>query len=315
MPMSHSLVTTPTIIEDCQFGEFGRTVTIKTKGAEHLKQINRDSMPAAVLYDSIPESKMFPSYRFHGFSEKDLMEQITTKYTEDFGGGYGIGVGYAKPESYSYTAGFVQQSPLGWLESFRHDQWGEQIAAKHTEDFGGGYGIGVVYAKPGPYSYTAGFVQQSPLGWLESFRHDQWGGQIKGAVTSLLESGDAEEEVAPEAVEYACQLIDQLPSECLLLPPPDVSGFADKKAVYFEWLLESDGRMLLTVEPDGTVAYVCTFGNARSRNLGAWEDGIVDLMRPCFVKLVQLREKDLNAWDASRTAHLSPDLLSKEDIR
>ena len=204
MPMPHYLITTPTIIEDCQSGESGRAVTIRTEATEYIEHIGHDPVAAAFspLLDSAPERRAFSSYYPQVFSTKE---------------------------------------------------WMVPIDAKYIEGFGRGYGIGAVYTKPGLYSYTAGFVQQSPLGWLESFHRDQWGGQIKGAVTSLLESGDAEEEVAPEAVEYACQLIDRLPSECFLLPPPDVSGFADKKAVYFEWMLKTDGRMLLTVEPDGTV--------------------------------------------------------------
>jgi len=117
----------------------------------------------------------------------------------------------------------------------------------------------------------------------------QWRETLKKEVSDLLESG---EEIDLEAAQYAYQVVDQLPFECTLLPTPDVSEFADKKGVYFEWTLATDGRMLLTVEPDGTVACVCTFGNARSRNLGAWEDKIVDLMHPCFVKLVHLHEKD-----------------------
>lgn len=170
-----------------------------------------------------------------------------------------------------------------------------------------------------PRSTLAGFSRQLVEALNYSYRPDveskEWKGQIKEAVSDLLEGGEAEGEVDPEAVKYACKVVDLLPPECLLLPSPDVSGFADKKAVFFEWLLETDGRMLLTVEPDGTVAYVCTFGNARSKNLGAWEDEIVDLMRPCFVKLIDRNKKDLPAWDASRTAPLSPDSLSKEKIR
>ena len=133
--------------------------------------------------------------------------------------------------------------------------------------------------------------------------------QIKSEVLRLLET--EEEPVAPEAVEYACQLISQFPSDCFLLPPPDISATA-KGEVYFEWLLETDGRLLLTVAPDGTVAYVCTFGTARSKNLGTWEDKIADLTPPCFARLVQIHQKDLYEWDASKIAHPSPDLSSKE---
>ena len=126
--------------------------------------------------------------------------------------------------------------------------------------------------------------------------------RIKTEVQGLLGSEEErDEEAAPEAVEYACQLIDQFPSECFVLPTPDVSATA-KGEVYFEWMLERDGRLLLTVAPDGTVAYVCTFGAARSRNLGAWKDHIADLIPPCFAKLVQIYQKDLYEWDASKIA-------------
>ena len=136
-----------------------------------------------------------------------------------------------------------------------------------------------------------------------------WKEKTKSQVMNLLEDIEEKENVTLEAVRYARRLIDQFPYECTLLPDPDVSGFADKKAVYLEWMLDTDGSMVLTVEPDGTIAYVCTFGKACSKNLGAWDDRIVDLMRPCFVRLVQLQEKDLPAWDdASKTILLSLDL-------
>ena len=126
--------------------------------------------------------------------------------------------------------------------------------------------------------------------------------RIKTEVQGLLGSEEErDEEAAPEAVEYACQLIDQFPSECFVLPTPDVSATA-KGEVYFEWMLERDGRLLLTVAPDGTVAYVCTFGAARSRNLGAWKDKIADLIPPCFAKLVQIYQKDLYEWHVSKIA-------------
>ena len=208
-------------------------------------------------------------------------------------------------------------SPEEYLEAFR-----VQATKKRIEDFlARSTGLLPAAAMSGwlkKHEADHGYFDEAPRKVIAHSHHPhieskerQWRGQIKKEVSGLLESGETEEEVSPAAVEYACQVVDQLPFECTLLPSPDVSGFADKKAVYFEWLLETDGRLLLTVEPDGTVAYVCTFGNARSRNLGAWEDGIVDLMRPCFVKLVQLHKKDFHAWDASRTAHLSPDLSSK----
>ena len=123
--------------------------------------------------------------------------------------------------------------------------------------------------------------------------------QLKMAIAGLRESED--EKAAPQAIEYACQLIDRLPSGCFVLPAPDVSA-TSKEEVYLEWMLEKDGRLLLTVGPDGTVAYVCTFGTARSKNLGAWKDQIVDLMSPCFAKLVQIHQKDLPEWDASKIA-------------
>ena len=116
----------------------------------------------------------------------------------------------------------------------------------------------------------------------------------EGEVRALLEGeigAEFDGAVAPEAAEYAHQLIDQFPADCFALPAPDVSA-TEKGGVYFEWMLEKDGRLLLTVDPDGTVAYVCTYGTARSKNLGAWEDQIADLIAPCFAKLAQIQEKD-----------------------
>ena len=117
---------------------------------------------------------------------------------------------------------------------------------------------------------------------------------IKGEVRALLEGeigAEFDGAAAPEAVEYAHQLIDQFPADCFALPAPDVSA-TEKGGVYFEWMLEKDGLLLLTVDPDGTVAYVCTYGTARSKNFGAWEDQIADLIAPCFAKLAQIQEKD-----------------------
>ena len=127
---------------------------------------------------------------------------------------------------------------------------------------------------------------------------------LQSEVHNLLETDE-------ETIAYACKLIDQFPSACFLLPTPDLSA-TDNGEVYFEWLLETDGRLLLTVAPDGTVAYVCKFGTARSKNLGAWEDKIADLIPPCFARLVQIYQKDSHEWDASKIAHPSPDLSSKE---
>ena len=134
--------------------------------------------------------------------------------------------------------------------------------------------------------------------------------QLQREVHNLSET-DEETKAAPQAIAYACKLIDQFPSACFLLPTPDLSA-TDNGEVYFEWLLETDGRLLLTVAPNGTVAYVCTFGTARSKNLGAWEDQIADLIPPCFARLVQIYQKDSHEWDAFKIAHLSPDLSSKE---
>ena len=122
------------------------------------------------------------------------------------------------------------------------------------------------------------------------------------ALPTIGTGAEGDETVIPAAVDYACRLVDQFPSTCFALPAPDVEATA-KGEVYFEWMLERDGRLLLTVGPDGTVAYVCTFGSARSKNLGAWEDQIADLIPPCFVKLAQIHQKDEDAeeWDASKT--------------
>ena len=133
--------------------------------------------------------------------------------------------------------------------------------------------------------------------------------QCQNEIRGLLET--SAETVAPQAVEYACQLVDQFPSHCFLLPRPDISATA-KGEVYFEWMLETDGKLLLTVASDGTTAYVCTFGTARSRNLGAWNDRIVDLLPPCFTRLVKIQQKGLHEWDAFKIAHLSPDSSLKE---
>ena len=133
--------------------------------------------------------------------------------------------------------------------------------------------------------------------------------QLKSKIRSLLENDEVP--AAPQAVDYACKLVGQFPSDCFLLPSPDISA-TSKGEVYFEWMLEKDGKLLLTVAPDGTVAYVCTFGTARSKNLGAWNDKIVDLILPCFKRLVQIQQKGLHEWDASKIVRPLPDLSSKE---
>ena len=156
------------------------------------------------------------------------------------------------------------------------------------------------------YGATVKFFTSPPLNQSPTQEKVQ---QIKSEVLRLLET--EEEPAAPEAVKYACQLIGQFPSDCFLLPSPDISATASGE-VYFEWLLETDGRLLLTVAPDGTVAYVCKFGTARSKNLGAWEDKIADLIPPCFARLVQIHQKDSHEWDAFKIVHPSPDLSSKE---
>lgn len=146
-----------------------------------------------------------------------------------------------------------------------------------------------------PQFYSGTLTMRPGSGFFPSGEQEQ--GQresIKEEVRALLEGeigAEFDGAAAPEAVKYAHQLIDQFPSDCFALPAPDVSA-TEKGGVYFEWMLEKDGLLLLTVDPDGTVAYVCTYGTARSKNFGAWEDQIADLIAPCFAKLAQIQEKD-----------------------
>ena len=138
-----------------------------------------------------------------------------------------------------------------------------------------------------PLGAESGFF---PFGEKEQGQRES----IKEEVQALLgerneEEGD--EKAAPEAVEYACQLLDQFPSDCFVLPAPDVDATGEGE-VYFEWMLEKDGRLLLTVGPDGAVASVCTFGGARSKNFGTREDHIVDLIAPGFARLAQIQQKE-----------------------
>ena len=108
-------------------------------------------------------------------------------------------------------------------------------------------------------------------------------------INSLLKGDEDGQKADAQAVRYAYYLVERLSSACFLLPPPAISATSENE-VYFEWLTEGGGTLLLTVGPDGTIAYVCTFGKSRSRNLGTWEDGIIDLIAPCFTKLIQVNQ-------------------------
>lgn len=216
----------------------------------------------------------------------------------------------AHEDYYAHGAAVTELSPSPSI--FSEIGVAGHIATKYIEDlkFGGAM----------VFDTTIGPTPQDSIGWSGWDFHDwlphigvreEWREQLKGKINALLQNEDQEEKVAPEAVDYACRLVDQLPYDCGFLPGPDVSGFADKEAVYCEWVLETDGQLMLTVEPDGTVAYVLTFGEkGRSKNFGAWEDEMVDFLRPCFAKLVKLRKKDFE-WDESRITHPSPGLSSK----
>ncbi len=117
---------------------------------------------------------------------------------------------------------------------------------------------------------------------------------LKADVKALLGVEEGTNRIGPEAIGYACRFIDQFPPQCFALPLPDVSATSDGE-IYFEWMPEKDGRLLLTVAPNGSVAYVCTFGHARSRNMGEWEDGLSDLIAPCFDKLLRIQQEEIDA--------------------
>ena len=111
-------------------------------------------------------------------------------------------------------------------------------------------------------------MNQRTYNLLEDAGHEDWDGE--GALA-----------LDPKTMEFAQRLADQLPADA---PAPDIAATPHGE-VDFDWVLDNDLMLTVSVGPSGEIAFAGYFHGAKLNGEEPWTGSLPGLVKCCLERL------------------------------